>query len=58
MFVFFFNLVYVGCPSPQIRFLWTCDSLGPWSATLGLTFRCHPLTTVGRPPPTAVAESQ
>ncbi len=58
MFVFFFNLVYAGCPSPQIRFLQTRNSLGPWSTTLGLTFRCHPLMTVGHPPPTAVTESQ
>src|SRR6266702_2351118 len=57
-FILFFNLVYAGCPSSQIRFLRTRDSLGPWSATLGLILRRRPLTTVGRPSPTAVAESQ
>ncbi len=57
-FILFFNLVYAGCPSSQIRFLRTRDSLGPWSATPGLILRRRPLTTVGRPSPTAVAESQ
>ncbi|KAH9015822.1 hypothetical protein EDB85DRAFT_2156360 [Lactarius pseudohatsudake] len=35
------------------------DSVGgPWIATPGLPLRRRPLTTLGRPPPTAVAESQ
>src|SRR6266568_6822428 len=33
-------------------------TLGPWSTTPGLILRRRPLTTVGRPSPTAVAESQ
>ncbi len=57
-FILFFNLVYVGCPSSQIRFLQTCNSLGPWSATLGLILHRCPLTTVGCPSPTTVVELQ
>ncbi len=57
-FILFFNLVYVGCPSSQIRFLQTRNSLGPWSATPGLILHHRPLTTIGCPSPTAIAESQ
>ncbi|KAH8977345.1 hypothetical protein EDB83DRAFT_2327653 [Lactarius deliciosus] len=34
------------------------DAGGPWSAAPCLFLRRRPLTTLGRPPPTAVAESQ